>query len=178
MFTSLSIKKYVCSSYNYMEHTIFLLLGTNLGDKSQNLATAMALIKDSIGTIRLKSSVYKTAAWGKTDQPDFYNIALEVVTAHAPLEVLQETQQIEKKMGREKKEHWGERVIDIDILLFEDIRINTPSLTIPHPELINRRFALVPLNEIAETLIHPIHHCSIAQLLQACKDPLPVERVV
>jgi len=160
-----------------MQHTIFLLLGTNLGDKSQNLVNAMALIGENIGAVRQKSSVYKTAAWGKTDQPDFFNIAIEVVTVLTPLEVLQMTQQIEKRMGREKREHWGERLIDIDILLFEDIRVNTPALTIPHPELINRRFALVPLNEIATTLIHPIHHQSIAQLLLACKDPLPVERV-
>lgn len=160
-----------------MQHTIFLLLGTNLGDKSQNLANAMTLIRENIGAIRQKSTVYKTAAWGKTDQPDFFNMAIEVVTLLAPLEVLQMTQQIEKQMGREKREHWGERLIDIDILLFEDIRVNTPALTIPHPELINRRFALVPLHEIAATLVHPIHHQSIAQLLLACKDPLPVERV-
>lgn len=160
-----------------MQHTIFLLLGTNLGDKAQNLTTAIELIGKYVGTIRRQSSVYQTAAWGKTDQPAFFNQALEVETLLAPIALLQATQLIETKMGRQRKERWGERVIDIDILLFEDIRVGTPALDIPHPELINRRFALVPLNEIAGSHVHPVYGQTISTLLHQCQDKLPVEPV-
>lgn len=161
-----------------MPHLIFLLLGSNLGDRKQYLNTAIDHLQSIVGEIQAKSGIYKTAAWGNTNQPDFYNQALSLATTHAPLEVLHKTQQIEKLMGREKREHWGERIIDIDILLFDDLLINTPTLTVPHPELINRRFALIPLNEIAAEFIHPTCHKTINQLLKVCPDQLLVERVV
>src|SRR6478609_8458864 len=98
-----------------MNNRIFLLLGTNLGDRKTNLKNALEEIESSVGPISVLSSLYQTAAWGKLDQPDFYNQVVEVETGLDPLELLKTTLVIESKLGRERKEKWGERIIDIDI---------------------------------------------------------------
>lgn len=160
-----------------MNNGIFLLLGTNLGNRLKNLDTAKQLISKEIGGIERISSVYKTAPWGKTDQPDFYNQVIEIKSEHAPSVLLSKILQIENTMGRMRKEKWGPRVIDIDILFFNKIILNTPGLTLPHPALHERKFALMPMAEVGPEFYHPVFGKSISALLQECADNLPVERL-
>jgi len=161
-----------------MKKITFLLLGTNLGDRKKNLATARKAIEVSVGTILKASSIYQTAAWGKTDQPDFLNQALEVQTALPAEDVLAEILKIEHTMGRTRDEQWGERIIDIDILLFEKEFISSTALKIPHPELANRRFALEPLVEIGGDVTHPGLQLTIREMLEQCPDVLEVRRIL
>jgi 2-amino-4-hydroxy-6-hydroxymethyldihydropteridine diphosphokinase len=158
-------------------NTAFLLTGGNLGDRFFNLQTAKELIEQDCGKIIKESSVYQTAAWGFTEQPDFYNEALQLQTNLSPEELMQKLLSVEKKMGRERNIKMGPRIIDIDILLMVDFIINTSLVTIPHPRLQERRFALTPLAEIAPDVMHPVLHQSIKQLLAVCKDKLPVYKI-
>lgn len=153
-----------------MEINIYLLLGCNIGNRKSNLTRAITLIKEAGIKVKKCSSIYKTAAWGITDQADFFNQVLITETDHPPLELLAVLLSIEKSMGRERKVKWGPRLIDIDILFFGDIAIESSILTIPHPELHNRRFTLQPLYEIAPDLIHPILNKTIEELLAICPD--------
>ena len=154
----------------------YLLTGSNLGDREQYLARARSLINEQCGTIVTASSLYETAAWGKTDQPSFLNQALEVETELDAAHLMKRVLEIEKLMGRERKEKYGPRVIDIDILLFNDEQYDLPFLKIPHPEMQNRRFALTPLAEIAGELRHPVLQKTIGQLLKECPDKLEVKK--
>lgn len=156
---------------------IFLLIGTNLGDRYLNIKVAVQKIAEKTGEIVKTSSVYETAAWGKTDQPNFFNLALQITTKKNPYELLKVLQSIEKDMGRIRIKKWEERIIDIDILYFADEVIDTPELVIPHPEIKNRRFALEPVVEIAADLIHPVLKKSNQQLLNECQDDLNVRKV-
>lgn len=156
---------------------IFLLVGTNLGNRLENIKLALQKISEKVGEIVNTSSVYETAAWGKTEQPDFYNLALEIATEKNPQEVLSLLQSIEIEMGRIRIERWEERIIDIDILYFSDKIISLPELTIPHPEIANRRFALEPLNEVAPNLMHPILLKTSNEMLRDCGDALAVTKV-
>lgn len=158
-------------------NTSFLLIGGNLGKREQNLTEARDLIGQNCGEILQSSSLYETAAWGKTDQPSFLNQALELRTELKAIPLLHELLKIEKKIGRVRKERYGPRLIDIDILLFNDEMRSEGELTLPHPEMQNRRFALAPLNEIAASVTHPVFHKTIAQLLKECADPLPVKKI-
>lgn len=117
---------------------------------------ALGLIEDTIGSITAKTTVHQTAAWGKTDQPDFYNIALEVETALAPLDLLDKTQAIENKQGRVRTEKWGPRTLDIDILYCGDMIFEDERLTIPHPYLHQRKFTLDLLVELNPDFVHPM----------------------
>jgi 2-amino-4-hydroxy-6-hydroxymethyldihydropteridine diphosphokinase len=168
--------KYVCQLVYYRMHRVFLLTGTNKGDCLKNLRQAEALISGYAGKITKKSAIYRTAAWGKTDQREFLNQVLELHTLCSPADLLDAIQKIEISMGRKRAEKWGERVIDIDILFFEGVIISSPTLTIPHPEIQNRRFTLVPLQEIAPELMHPVTGKNISQLLEECADTLDVEK--
>jgi 2-amino-4-hydroxy-6-hydroxymethyldihydropteridine diphosphokinase len=156
---------------------VFLLLGSNLGDRSANLRMATDLLKQSAGLVTASSSVFKTAAWGVTAQPEFYNQALEIATALTPDELLNACLEIEIKLGRKRMEKWGERLIDIDILFYGETIIRQEHLQIPHPQIPFRRFTLVPLAEIAGEFHHPSLHKSITQLLKECPDDLPVTRI-
>ena len=160
-----------------MEEQVFLLLGTNEGDRLTNLHVVKDEIKKSVGLVVEESAIYQTAAWGKTDQPDFYNQVLLLQTTMSPEALLLHLQQIEKKLGRERKEKWGARIIDIDILYLGKTVLNTPDLLIPHPAIALRRFTLVPLVEIAPHFVHPVLKKTNLVLLQECVDVLAVKRV-
>jgi 2-amino-4-hydroxy-6-hydroxymethyldihydropteridine diphosphokinase len=151
---------------------LYLLLGGNLGDRTLYLQQARESIAKQVGSIAQTSSVYETAAWGKTDQPSFLNQVVEVETILSPEDVLQTINQIEHDLGRIRVEHWGSRVIDIDILFYDELVQQTQRLTVPHPQLHLRRFTLLPLHEIAPGMIHPVFKKSIAQLLATCPDVL------
>ena len=161
-----------------MKKITFLLVGTNLGDRKKNLSIARTAIEVSVGTIIKASSIYQTAAWGKNDQPDFLNQALEVQTSLSAEDVLAEILKIEHAMGRERDQHWGERIIDIDILLFEEKIISSTALKIPHPELANRKFALEPLAEIGGDAMHPVLRLTVQEMLARCADLLEVRRTL
>ncbi|MFN0254462.1 2-amino-4-hydroxy-6-hydroxymethyldihydropteridine diphosphokinase [Pedobacter ureilyticus] len=155
----------------------YLLLGTNLGDRAQNLNTAIAFIEKEVGEVFKKSSVYETAAWGKTDQPGFLNLALGVKTEVEPLVLLNILLGIEQKMGRVRLERWGERLIDIDIIFYADRIVNNEELTLPHPEMHKRRFVLEPLNEIAADFVHPTLKEKVSSILSNLTDELTVEKI-
>lgn len=159
-----------------MNEPIFILLGSNVGDCQANLLNARQEISRGIGKIITTSSVYKTAPWGNTHQPNFYNQVIEINSPLTPDNLLEGILDIEKRLGREREVKWGPRIIDIDILLWGARTMKTPHLTIPHPELPHRRFALLPLTEIAPEFLHPGEKKTIRDLLEACTDPLKVER--
>lgn len=154
----------------------YLLLGSNMGKSEKHLAVAQDHIKKKTGNVIRASSIYQTAAWGKTDQPDFLNRVLIVETGLTAEQTMQSLLSIEKKMGRTRSEKYAARTIDIDILFFNREIINGPALTIPHPQLQNRRFVLVPLNELSPRLIHPVLKRSIHDLLKECSDELDVKK--
>ena len=156
---------------------VFLLTGGNMGNRKDNLAIAYKHISVQCGHIINSSSLYETAAWGKTDQPSFLNQALEIQTALTAPQLLKKILDIEKLTGRIRKEKYGPRIIDIDILLFNDEIHNDPLLKIPHPELHIRRFVLEPLTEIAPQIIHPVLKKTIIDLLAICTDKLEVTRI-
>ena len=158
-------------------NTVYLLIGGNLGNRNENFSRAISLINEQCGALTKSSSVYETDAWGITDQPSFLNQALEIVTELNARQLMRKILKIEKMMGRVRKEKLGPRIIDIDILLFENEIHDLRFLKIPHPELQNRRFVLVPLAEINSGLQHPVLKKTIAQLLEECPDNLEVKKI-
>ena len=154
----------------------YLLLGSNMGNSRQQLGIAQKHIEKNIGAITRCSSLYQTAAWGKTDQPDFLNQVIIVETELSAAATMQTILSIEKKMGRLRTEKNAPRIIDIDILLFNKEIIDSSNLSVPHPQLQNRRFVLIPLNELSPNLIHPILRKTIHQLLRVCTDKLAVKK--
>lgn len=156
-------------------NTAYLLTGGNIGDRRKNLQNATAYIEKEAGHIKAISGIYETAAWGKTDQPSFLNQSIGIETNLDAMGLLKVVMGIERKMGRHRDEKYGPRIIDIDILLFNEDIITEPSLIIPHSQLANRRFALTPLSEIAPDAFHPVLKKNIHILLLECKDELPVK---
>ena len=147
----------------------FLSLGANLGDRERTLRKALELIGNLPETELVRiSSFYETEPWGVSNQPDFINGAAHIRTGLSPLELLKALQYIEKSLGRVRKEHWGARTIDIDILIIEDVRMESEELKLPHPFLKERSFVLIPLAEIAENLCLDDH--TIGEYLGICND--------
>ena len=155
----------------------YLLIGGNLGNRKENLEKAIYLIKIECGRIIASSAVYETEAWGKTDQQSFYNQAILIETNFDAHELLTNLLLVEEKMGRKRDEKYGPRIIDIDILFFNNDIINEKKLTIPHPELHKRMFALIPLYEIAPAFIHPVLNKTIEKLISECADTLAVKKL-
>ena len=155
---------------------IYLLLGSNLGDRLSILARSRQLIEEHIGVIVNASSIYLTKAWGIEDQPDFLNQVVEVSTTLAPTELLLVINKIEIDLGRKRYVKWGSRIVDIDILYFGDLILESPELTIPHPENQNRNFVLVPMTELTPEFKHPKLLKTQAALLANCSDRLEVRR--
>ena len=152
----------------------YLSLGTNLGDKRQNLHAAVKLIEERIGSIASLSSFYETAPWGFTSEHTFLNAALSVHSSLSPLQVLTLTQTIERELGRTHKSvngQYSDRLIDIDILLCDDLILHTPTLQIPHPLMHLRSFVLQPLAEIAPDVVLPVLGKSIKELLSRLHAP-------
>ncbi len=161
-----------------MAERIFLLLGSNEGDRRTYLTEARNSLEASLAGIGAEASgIYETAAWGLEEQPSFLNQALAITTELSPPEVLQCIRDVEAAAERQRTVRWGQRTLDVDILLFGDRVVRTAELQIPHPELANRRFALLPLAEIAAAVVHPVLNQSIAALLDACPDSLAVTRI-
>lgn len=149
---------------------VYLLLGTNLGNLKRNLLRALEELKKNNIKVHKKSKFYKTKPWGKTDQPDFLNMAVEAESPFTPEELLKRIKEIEIKMKRVPTERWGPRIIDIDILFYGKRKIKKSGLEIPHPQFFNRPFAIIPLAEIAPNFIPPNSNKKIKELLNEVTD--------
>ena len=150
--------------FNDSIHTAYVALGSNLGDKEANLRKALGLLEERGVEVVKTSSFICTEPYGVTDQPQFLNGVCEVRTSLVPLALLHTLLEIEQEMGRVRLRHWGERNIDLDLLLYEDVVMDTGELKLPHPDMQNRDFVLLPLAEIAPELVHPILQKSIEEL--------------
>lgn len=149
--------------------TVYLGLGTNLGNKEANLRTAIYKLQERIGKQVSLSSFYETAPWGFESDHSFLNAAIGLETSLSPIEILHITQEIEKELGRTKKSvngSYSDRLIDIDILLYDTLVLQTPELTIPHPLMTERDFVMKPLIEIAGNVIHPTRQKTLSELYQ------------
>ncbi|ADR21081.1 2-amino-4-hydroxy-6-hydroxymethyldihydropteridine diphosphokinase [Marivirga tractuosa] len=153
---------------------IFLLLGSNLGNRLNSLIQANEALEEKGIKVLNKSSVYETAAWGKTDQQAFLNQVVKVDTSLEPAALLNVILEIELELGRVRKIKWGERLIDIDILYFHNYLCEADDLSIPHPGIPDRRFTLIPLVELCPDFLHPKLKVSQKELLANCEDNLDV----
>ncbi|MCH3951387.1 MAG: 2-amino-4-hydroxy-6-hydroxymethyldihydropteridine diphosphokinase [Acidaminococcus sp.] len=153
-----------------MPQIAYVALGSNLGDKENNLRTALAHMKEAGIQIRKVSSFYRTAPYGVTDQPEFLNGVCEVLWNGDAESLLHTLLGIELAMGRQRKRHWGERNIDLDLLLFGDEVIHSDDLNLPHPDMIHRSFVLEPLAEIAPQVIHPVYKKTIQTLWEELQN--------
>lgn len=158
-------------------NTIYLLLGSNMNDPEKQLSIAKKEINGQLGHITRESKLYQTAAWGNTKQSDFLNQVIIVHSRMKAADCIEKTMLIETEMGRVRTEKNAPRLIDIDILYFNKDVIHTQLLTVPHPEIENRRFVLIPLDEISPNFIHPILKKSNHELLRDCKDTLDVKKI-
>jgi len=154
----------------------YLLLGSNEGDRLGCMQKATDLLSENCGFIQQSSSIYETAAWGITDQPAFLNMVVLLQTSKTPLELLDEINKIEATLDRQRDIKWGQRTLDIDILLFNNDIIELPGLIVPHPHMQERRFTLIPLAELIPEYIHPKLNKSILELLSECPDKLEVTK--
>lgn len=157
-----------------------LLLGTNLGDYQNNLNKAVFLLNENIGRINEISSVYKTEPWGYKSENWFYNMVLKLETSLDVFSVFEKINEIEKVMGRRAKtgKGYSDRLIDIDILFYDELIVNCPELQVPHKQLHLRKFTLTPLAEICPEFIHPVLNKTIQQLFYECNDEGKVIKIL
>lgn len=153
--------------------TVFLGLGSNLGNRAYYLREAILALEGAAIKIRAKSRIYETEPWGGIDQPLFWNQVVEIETTLEPLELLHVCQEIELRLGRERKVHWGSRTIDIDLLIYDNRVSDTAELRLPHPYLEERAFVLSPLREIAPKLILPSGRSILEVVGEGKVYPLP-----
>lgn len=161
---------------NSIAQSTTLLLGSNLGNRTEILKSAIKMLEEYVGKTTAVSSLYETLAWGIEDQPAFLNQVVILKTALSPEKLLVVINKIEKDLGRVRHKKWGERLIDIDILYYQDLIMKTDRLVIPHPEIANRKFTLVPLVELMPDFEHPLLKKTHSKLLISCKDELKVKR--
>ena len=147
------------------EHTVYLALGTNLGDRAANLKQAIASLTPQL-EVKAKSGIYETPPWGFEEQPKFLNQVLKAKTYLDPEPLLKHLKRLEVALGRKESFPNGPRLIDIDILFYDDLVLNKPSLVIPHPRLHERGFVLLPLTDIAPDLKHPITKKSVREMAE------------
>lgn len=159
-------------------HQSILLLGSNQGDRIDIIKNALSCISNHID-IKLiaKSALYETAAWGDESLPPHINVAITISTNLKPESLLKTLQQIELDFGRTRTTKWGVRTLDIDIIYYDDLILQIPTLQIPHPLVQERKFALVPINDIAPKFIHPVFNIDNRTLLRNCKDSLNVVKI-
>lgn len=151
--------------------TAYIGIGSNVGDKAGNCRLAIEALKQAPGVLRVRgSSLYRTDPVGYTQQEEFVNCAAEIETGLSPQELLVLCKGIEQRLGRVRTFHWGPRVIDLDILLYEQAVIDDGDLQIPHPAMSSRRFVLAPLAELAPEMFHPVYGKTAAQMLNECDD--------
>ena len=153
------------SPISHLNSHIYIGLGTNMGERELNLQNAIEHIEKKVGKVLAQSSIYETPAWGLTDQPDFLNQVIEIETSQTPPQILENILQIEIEMGRIREKKWGPRLIDLDILFYNNLIFNTENLQIPHPYIHQRAFVLEPLNEIAPNFVHPVFEKTISELV-------------
>jgi len=157
---------------------LYLLNGSNIGNRSGNLKKAELMLNEVFGLAIKISEIYETQAWGKTNQPNFFNQALLYQSNLTPLKLLKAIKTIEKKIGGNHKERWAERLMDIDIIFYDDLVYESEHLTIPHPLMHLRNFVLEPLNEVAAEYVHPKLQVTVNHLLKTSKDKLKVIKFI
>jgi len=161
-----------------MEHSVFLGLGSNQGEKIKNCEQAIEeILKLGGGFLLSRSSWYYSEPWGKEDQDWFINGVIKIRTELSPDQLLMKFKEIEKRLGRENREKWGPRVIDIDILFYDDLFLESPEMGIPHPRISERNFVLIPFAEIAPQFVHPVLKKTIKELLDTSPDQKKVVKV-
>jgi len=149
------------------EHTVYLALGSNLDDRLANLKQAVASLSPQM-EVKAKSHIYETPPWGYTDQPKFLNQVVKAKTYLAPEPLLKHLKRLEIALGRKTSFPNGPRLIDMDILFYDDVVLETPLLTLPHPRLHERGFVLLPLMDIAPNLLHPVSKKSVSEMIASC----------
>lgn len=152
---------------DFDNHTVYLALGSNLGNRKENLKEAIAALSPQLD-VKAKSHVYETPPWGYENQQKFYNQVLKAQTYLEPEPLLKHLKRLETALGRTVSFQNGPRLIDIDILLYDDLVLNTPLLTIPHPRMHERAFVLLPMMDIAPDLVHPVAKKSVREMVSAC----------
>lgn len=158
---------------------LFLLLGGNLGNKKEIFRTARKRLEEELGAIIQTSSVFETEPWGFESEDMFWNQVVVIETSLAPEQVLVHTKAIELELGRVRKAaRYSSRLIDIDLLFYDDLVLHEPNLELPHPRMIDRRFVLEPLAEVAAEFVHPVFKRNIISLLEECSDELQVKRLI
>lgn len=155
-------------------HKAYILLGSNRGRRKDYLKKAKRLVAANSGAILKESSIYETAAWGKTDQKAFLNQVIVITTDLAAEKLMQSLLDIEQQLGRIRTEKFGPRTIDLDILFFDELVMKSKLVTLPHPAIQDRRFVLVPLAELSPRKVHPVYKQTISSLLKKCTDTLAV----
>ena len=171
---SRTINEYLIPTYPMKEHIVYLALGTNLGDRLANLKQAISALTPQM-EVKTKSQVYETPPWGFEDQPKYLNQVIKANTYLDPERLLKHLKRLEVALGRTESFLNGPRLIDMDILFYDDLVLNKPSIVIPHPRLHERGFVLLPLMDIAPDLIHPVNKKSIREML-ALSDVREIEK--